>query len=105
MRHYEMMVILDPAIDERTVPAALEKFLGVITSGGGTVDKTDDWGRRRLAYDIDKNSEGIYAVVDMHATPDPAQEPDRQLGPNGHGIRPNPTRPAAGRARRRNGTG
>ena len=95
MRHYEMMVILDPAIDERTVPAALEKFLGVITSGGGTVDKTDVWGRRRLAYDIDKNSEGIYAVVDMHATPDLAQEFDRQLGLNESVIRTKLIRPDA----------
>ncbi|HLR27082.1 MAG TPA: 30S ribosomal protein S6 [Ruania sp.] len=95
MRHYEMMVILDPAIDERTVPAALEKFLGVITSGGGTVDKTDVWGRRRLAYDIDKNSEGIYAVVDMHATPDLAQELDRQLGLNESVIRTKLIRPDA----------
>ncbi|QOR70730.1 30S ribosomal protein S6 [Ruania alkalisoli] len=80
MRHYELMVILDPSIDERTVPASLEKFLGVITSGGGTVDNVDIWGKRRLAFEIAKNSEGIYAVVDMHATPELAQELDRQLG-------------------------
>ncbi|UFU03011.1 30S ribosomal protein S6 [Ruania suaedae] len=80
MRHYELMVILDPAIDERTVPASLEKFLNVITSGGGTVDNVDIWGKRRLAFEIAKNPEGIYAVVDMHATPELAQELDRQLG-------------------------
>lgn len=95
MRQYELMIILDPSIDERTVPTALEKFLGVITSGGGTVDKTDVWGRRRLAYEIDKQTEGIYAVVDMHATPDVAQELDRQLGLNESVIRTKLIRPDA----------
>ncbi|HLS62384.1 MAG TPA: 30S ribosomal protein S6 [Ruania sp.] len=95
MRHYELMVILDPELDERTVPAALEKFLNVITSGGGTVDKTDVWGRRRLAFDIAKKSEGIYAVVDMHATPELASELDRQLGLNESVLRTKLIRPDA----------
>jgi small subunit ribosomal protein S6 len=46
------------------------------------VDKVDVWGRRRLAYEIDKRSEGIYAVVDMNAMPDSVAELDRQLGLN-----------------------
>ncbi|WP_147919207.1 30S ribosomal protein S6 [Ruania zhangjianzhongii] len=95
MRHYEMMVILDPELDERTVPTALEKFLGVITAGGGTVDKTDVWGKRRLAYEIAKQTEGIYAVVDMHATPELAKELDRQLGLNESVIRTKLIRPDA----------
>ncbi|WP_022919152.1 30S ribosomal protein S6 [Ruania albidiflava] len=95
MRHYELMVILDPELDERTVPAALEKFLNVITSGGGTVDKTDVWGRRRLAFDIAKKSEGIYAVVNMHATPELAKELDRQLGLNESVLRTKLIRPDA----------
>ena len=95
MRHYELMVILDPELDERTVPAALEKFLSVITSGGGTVDSTDVWGKRRLAYDIAKKSEGIYAVVDMHATPELASELDRQLGLNESVLRTKLIRPDA----------
>lgn len=95
MRHYELMVILDPELDERTVPAALEKFLNVITTGGGTVDKTDVWGKRRLAYDIAKKSEGIYAVVDMHATPELASELDRQLGLNESVLRTKLIRPDA----------
>ncbi len=95
MRHYELMVILDPELDERTVPAALEKFLNVITSGGGTVDSTDVWGKRRLAFDIAKKSEGIYAVVDMHATPELASELDRQLGLNESVLRTKLIRPDA----------
>ena len=54
----------------------------MITTDGGTVDKVDIWGRRRLAYDIKKKSEGIYAVVNFTAEPATAQEVDRQLGLN-----------------------
>ena len=82
MRHYEMMIILDPGLEENTVQPSLEQFLTVVTAGGGSVDKVDVWGRRRLAYEIDKRSEGIYAVVDMNAMPDSVAELDRQLGLN-----------------------
>ncbi len=79
MHQYELMVILDPEIDERTVAPSLDKFLGVIRSDGGTIDKVDIWGKRRLAYEINKKSEGIYAVVDMTATAASTIELDRQL--------------------------
>ena len=82
MRHYEIMIILDPETDERTVAPSLEKLLQVVPSNGGTVDKVDIWGKRRLAYDIKKKSEGFYVVVDMTTTPAIAQELDRQLGLN-----------------------
>ncbi len=82
MRHYEMMIILDPGLEEGTVQPSLEQFLTVVKSGGGNVDKVDVWGRRRLAYEIDKKSEGIYAVVNMIAEPDSVRELDRQLGLN-----------------------
>lgn len=82
MRQYELMVILDAELEERTVAPSLDRFLNVVRSGGGTVDKVDIWGRRRLAYDINKKSEGIYAVVEMTAEPALAQELDRQLGLN-----------------------
>jgi small subunit ribosomal protein S6 len=82
MRHYEMMIILDPSLEENTVQPSLEQFLTVVTAGGGSVDKVDVWGRRRLAYEIDKRSEGIYAVIDMNAMPDAVAELDRQLGLN-----------------------
>ncbi|QJU55458.1 30S ribosomal protein S6 [Herbiconiux sp. SALV-R1] len=76
---YELMVILDPEIDERTVAPSLDKFLNVIRNDGGTVDNVDIWGRRRLAYEINKKSEGIYAVVNLTATADSTKELDRQL--------------------------
>ena len=79
MRRYELMVILDPDLEERTVGPSLDRFLNVVRGGGGNVTKVDIWGRRRLAYDIAKKTEGIYAVVDMETEPAVAQELDRQL--------------------------
>jgi small subunit ribosomal protein S6 len=76
---YELMVILTPEIDERTVAPTLDKFLKVITNDGGSIDKVDIWGKRRLAYEIQKKNEGIYAVVNFTATSAATQELDRQL--------------------------
>jgi len=73
------MVILDPSLDERTVAPTLENFLKVIRNAGGSVEKVDIWGRRRLAYEINKNAEGIYAVLELISEPDDVQELDRQL--------------------------
>ncbi|NNH74521.1 30S ribosomal protein S6 [Nocardia uniformis] len=82
MRHYEVMVILDPSLDERTVGPNLNSMLNVVTVEGGKVDKVDIWGRRRLAYEISKQSEGIYAVVNLTAESATVSELDRQLGLN-----------------------
>ena len=82
MRPYEIMVILDPTLDERTVSPSLETFLNVIRKDGGSVDKVDIWGKRRLAYEILKHSEGIYAVIDVKADPATVSELDRQLSLN-----------------------
>ncbi|GAA4433878.1 30S ribosomal protein S6 [Actinokineospora soli] len=79
MRHYEVMVILDPTLDERTVAPSLETFLNVIRTSGGNVEKVDIWGKRRLAFEIKKHAEGIYAVLDVNAEPDAVKELDRQL--------------------------
>jgi small subunit ribosomal protein S6 len=79
MHKYELMVILDPTVEERTVAPSLDKFLNVIRNANGTVDNVDIWGRRRLAYEIKKNNEGIYAVVNMTATSAAVVELDRQL--------------------------
>ncbi|BBY06428.1 30S ribosomal protein S6 [Mycobacterium noviomagense] len=79
MRPYEIMVILDPTLDERTIAPSLEAFLNVVRKDGGSVEKVDIWGRRRLAYEIAKHSEGIYAVIDLKAAPATVSELDRQL--------------------------
>ena len=82
MREYEMMIILDPEVDERNLQPMLEKLLDVVPNEGGTLTKVDVMGRRVLAYPINKKNDGIYVVVYMTATPDTAQELDRQLSLN-----------------------
>ena len=79
MRQYELMVILDPELDDRTVQPSLERFLKVVTTDGGSVDNVDIWGRRRLAYEIKKKAEGIYAVVNFTSEPATAKELDLSL--------------------------
>lgn len=79
MRRYEMMVILDPQLDERAVAPSLDQFLGVVKAQGGSVNKVDVWGKRRLSYEIAKRTEGIYAVLDLSCTPATVAELDRQL--------------------------
>ncbi len=82
MRNYEMVVILDPAIDERTVGTTFEKLIQVVPAQGGTVENIDLWGRRKFAYEINKKSEGIYVVLTFSANAETASELDRQLGLN-----------------------
>ena len=95
MRAYEVMVILEPSIDERQVEAALERYLNVIRKDGGTVESVDVWGRRRLAYEIRKLAEGIYTVINLTAEPDTVKEFARQLGLNEAILRAKVLRPAA----------
>ncbi len=95
LRHYEVMVILDPDLDERTVAPSLDTYLNVVKNDGGSVENVDVWGKRRLAYEIDKKNEGIYAVIDLTATPDSVKELDRQLGLNESVVRTKVTRPDA----------
>ena len=90
MRAYELMVILDPEIDERTVAPSMEKYLQQVTAAKGTVENVDIWGKRRLAYDINKRSEGIYVVIDMTTTPDVALEITRQMNLNEAILRTKP---------------
>ena len=93
MRRYELMVLLDPEVEEKTVGPSLEQYLGVVRQNGGTVEKVDIWGRRRLAYEIAKKSEGIYAVVDIVAEPASVKELDRQLNLNETVLRTKLMRP------------
>jgi small subunit ribosomal protein S6 len=94
MRRYEVMVILDPDLEEKTVAPSLEAFLNVIKADGGTVNQVDVWGRRRLAYEINHKSDGIYAVLDIEATVAGVAELDRQLGLNEAVMRTKVMRPA-----------
>ena len=93
MRAYEVMVILDPSLEERTVGPSLDKYLNVIRKDGGSVESVDVWGRRRMAYEIKKNIEGIYAVIDLQAKPAAVSELDRQLNLNESVLRTKVLRP------------
>ena len=95
MRHYEVVVILDPSLDERTIEPSLDKYLNVIRKDGGSVESVDVWGRRRLAYDIKKNAEGIYVVINLTAEPATVKEFDRQLTLNESILRTKVLRPVA----------
>lgn len=95
LRPYEVMVILDPDLDERTVAPSLDTYLNVVRQDGGSVDEVDVWGKRRLAYEINKKNEGIYAVIQLQAAPATVKELDRQLGLNESVVRTKVTRPDA----------
>jgi small subunit ribosomal protein S6 len=94
LRAYEVMVILDPDLEERTVAPSLEQYLNnVVVKDGGSVEKVDVWGRRRLAYEVNKNAEGIYTVIELHAEPATVKELDRQLSLNESVLRTKVIRP------------
>ena len=95
MRTSELMVILDPNLEDRTVQPSLDTYLNVVRNDGGSVDNVDVWGRRRLAYEIAKNAEGIYAVVTLQAEPATVKELDRQLTLNESVLRTKVLRPDA----------
>ena len=95
LRAYEVMVILDPSLEERTVEPSLDKYLNVIRNDGGSVESVEVWGRRRLAYEVKKNAEGIYAVISLNAEPATVKEFDRQLSLNESILRTKVMRPDA----------
>lgn len=98
MRKYEVMVILDPDLEERTVQPSLETFLNVVRGDGGNVDKMEIWGRRRLAYEIDKKADGIYVVIDLTCESKTVKELDRQLNLNEAVLRTKVLRAAESKA-------
>ena len=77
MRPYEMLLVLQPGLEEEATDALLERLTGIITSEGGTLDNIDRWGKRRLAYEIDGLTEGFYVVIDFQAEPATASELER----------------------------
>ena len=82
VRHYEVMIIIDPSQDERTVGPSLEKYLDVVRKENGKVEKVDIWGKRHLAYPIEKKEDGIYVVVDLTCDSASVLELDRRLNLN-----------------------
>lgn len=95
LRRYELMVILDPNLEERTVAPSLDQYLNVVRQDGGDIESVDVWGRRRMAYEINKHAEGIYAVVEFSAQPDTVKELDRQLSLSESVLRTKVVRPGS----------
>ena len=87
MRHYEIMIILDPSQDERTVAPSLDKYLENVRKDNGKVEKVDVWGKRRLLYPINKKEEGVYAVVNLECESATVLEFDRRLSLNDSVLR------------------
>jgi small subunit ribosomal protein S6 len=79
MRVYEELFILKPDTVEEEVDGFVEQIQHVITNGKGTVDKTDKWGVRKLAYRVQKYSEGLYVLIQFSSTPDLVKEIERRL--------------------------
>ena len=77
MRKYETIFILHPSFDEEAVKANIEKFQGVIENGGGKVENVDFWGKRKLAYEINKVNEGYYTLINFEANTELPKELDR----------------------------
>jgi len=79
MRKYELVCILHPDLEESVSKETLERVQGWITEPGGTVDNTDDWGRRKLSYLIHKQSEGHYVLMNITIDPKAASELERNI--------------------------
>jgi small subunit ribosomal protein S6 len=79
VKAYELLLLLNPSLDEESRAAVLDKVQGVITADGGVVDNLDPWGKRKLAFEIEKMTEGDYVLIDFHTTPAAIAELDRVL--------------------------
>jgi small subunit ribosomal protein S6 len=79
MRIYEELFIVQPEVGEPEQDALIEQITQVISSAGGTIDKTEKWGRRKLAYRVQKRNEGIYVLIQFRSGPDTVHEIERRL--------------------------
>ena len=79
MKAYELLFFVAPSIDEATNEAVMTRIQNTITAANGTVDNVDNWGKRKLAYEIDGLTDGDYTLIDFHADPAEVAELDRVL--------------------------
>lgn len=79
MKAYELLFFVDPTITDETRAGVMKRIEVAITENGGAVDNVDNWGKRKLAYEIDKLTEGDYTLVNFHADPTQIAELDRIL--------------------------
>ena len=79
MREYELMVVLDPGMDDTAVEALNTRIANMVSQRGGTIDSVDNWGRKRLAYPIGRYRDGVYILTRMQLPPTAAVEIERAL--------------------------
>lgn len=77
MRNYELMYIQRPELEEEKRTSNTERFNAIITNSGGEIENSEDMGKRRLAYEIDKNREGYYVLTNFKAEPEAVSELER----------------------------
>ena len=79
MKAYELLYFVDPASTEEARAGAMKRIEGAIVEEGGAIDNVDEWGKRKLAYEVDHIAEGDYTLIDFHADPTQIKELDRVL--------------------------
>lgn len=79
MKAYELLFFVAPSIDEETRLAVMKRIDTAITADSGTVDNVDNWGKRKLAYEVNGLTDGDYTLIDFHANPESIAELDRVL--------------------------
>ena len=79
MNKYELVYIIDPAVEETARKELIERYNALIEQNGGKVDKVDEWGKRTLAYAINYKTEGYYVLVCFSAEPELPHEIERNL--------------------------
>ena len=79
MNQYDVLYIIVPDLDEEATRASVDKFKGIVESNGGEVVTVDEWGKRKLAYEINDLTDGDYTLINFHADPTQIAELDRVL--------------------------
>jgi small subunit ribosomal protein S6 len=79
MKAYELLFFVTPTLTEEDRLAALSRVDSTITSQGGVIDNVDEWGKKKLAFEVDKLTDGDYVLIDFHAEPTSIAELDRVL--------------------------
>lgn len=87
MKAYELLFFVAPTIDEETRLAVMKRIENTIAADNGVVDNVDEWGKRKLAYEINGLTEGSYTLIDFHANPESIAELDRILRINDAVVR------------------
>lgn len=87
MKAYELLFFVAPSIDEETRAAVMKRIETTIAEGEGTIDNVDNWGKRKLAYEINGLSDGDYTLIDFHTDPQSIAELDRVLRINDAVVR------------------